>query len=626
MVEDILGHAKHHESNADVSTSNKEEKHGNGKQRLGQTGTTTKPDNERIHKDYAEAKANFKKYMLGNFRRVGLKCRIVHDVYERPHDGLGERFRKYFIQALRNVVPSNSRSSGKIIGGGLGGRGRGLLFITEHQDHIHIIHDCTYSGGSCRCRFMRYFKEYTTREKESDIQETQWEAIERNLDIEIEDEHEKLSYGLGEASQGSLASSGDIGQRIGRRSTVEEDATGESGIRCIRRYARRSSPTAMFTADHWVNITEYCFKTPRQPYYIEVAGRAWFESNKIRCIQLLGLLEKAKDRVVEDSQLEKHIFGLFGKLACTETGGCASEGSIQAGKDGEKSTGRDKTCRLEKWLEGYIITPPQNIFYTGHWCSGPYKYWSKNHDLIKNSFHNMRQKICDLSIKSLFLRTRNIPLERLIYVGPWNNLRSYYYGIADSVKVLEKLLAHQYPDKHYRNIFMQNLYFICNKTLPKKNCMFVLGEPNSGKNYFFDCVCHAFINFGCMGNFNKYSNFPLQECVQRRIIQWNEPNFEPGSEETLKLLFGGDTCNVKVKYQGDACMLRTPIIVLSNNDCFPKGEAFRTRMFSEKWVKAPFLKHFQKKPHPLAIFYLFIKYKTFEMSTLEKWELEIINE
>jgi len=35
--------------------------------------------------------------------------------------------------------------------------------------------------------------------------------------------------------------------------------------------------------------------------------------------------------------------------------------------------------------------------------------------------------------------------------------------------------------------------------------------------------------------------------------------------------------NVRIKYEGDDIVSRTPIIVLSNNDCFPVKLAFRTR-------------------------------------------------
>ena len=63
--------------------------------------------------------------------------------------------------------------------------------------------------------------------------------------------------------------------------------------------------------------------------------------------------------------------------------------------------------------------------------------------------------------------------------------------------------------------------------------MFIEGTPNSGKNYFFDCIIHYFLNFGQLGNFNKFCNCPFQECVNKRIILWNEPQMEASASETL---------------------------------------------------------------------------------------------
>lgn len=28
---------------------------------------------------------------------------------------------------------------------------RSMLFIASHDTHLHVIHDCSYAGGSCRC-------------------------------------------------------------------------------------------------------------------------------------------------------------------------------------------------------------------------------------------------------------------------------------------------------------------------------------------------------------------------------------------------------------------------------------------------------------------------------------------
>ncbi|KAF5280809.1 hypothetical protein FQA39_LY17956 [Lamprigera yunnana] len=76
------------------------------------------------------------------------------------------------------------------------------------------------------------------------------------------------------------------------------------------------------------------------------------------------------------------------------------------------------------------------------------------------------------------------------------------------------------------------------------------------------------------------TSFPLMECVDRIILMWNDPSCEPASFETLKMLFGGDSCNVKLKYESDTIIPRTPIIILSNP--FPRNAAFRSRMIYYK--------------------------------------------
>ena len=83
---------------------------------------------------------------------------------------------------------------------------------------------------------------------------------------------------------------------------------------------------------------------------------------------------------------------------------------------------------------------------------------------------------------------------------------------------------------------------------------------------------------------------------------WNEPNCERFAFDTLKMLFGGDTLPVKVKFQQDAIVTRTPIIILSNKEVFPNDKAFNTRMFKYYWRSCPFLIRCEKKIMPLAIY------------------------
>lgn len=158
----------------------------------------------------------------------------------------------------------------------------------------------------------------------------------------------------------------------------------------------------------------------------------------------------------------------------------------------------------------------------------------KNKQILTTCFHNIQQKIVDMTYRELFLKTRVISMNKLIYVSPWNCVSEYYYDIHDSISVLEELLNHQFSnEKDSIYNFLKNLYYLVNRKVPKKKCICVIGPSCSGKNFFFDCLIHSCINFGQIGNFNKYDRFPLQNALHRRILLWNEPNFEPDSEEIL---------------------------------------------------------------------------------------------
>lgn len=51
------------------------------------------------------------------------------------------------------------------------------------------------------------------------------------------------------------------------------------------------------------------------------------------------------------------------------------------------------------------------------------------------------------------------------------------------------------------------------------------------------------------------------------------------------MLFGGDSLNVKVKYQGDAVVSLTPCIILSNKFASPNDDALKCRMISYKFLQ-----------------------------------------
>lgn len=217
-------------------------------------------------------------------------------------------------------------------------------------------------------------------------------------------------------------------------------------------------------------------------------------------------------------------------------------------------------------------------------------------------------------MRDLYIRYSRLDPTHLLFAAPLGNISETYYNVDESVTILQALLRYQFDnDEEIIQAFLEDVYDIIDKRRPKKNTLFVLAPANSGKNFFFDCVVHFFLNFGLIGNFTKHCAFPLQNAVAKRILMWNEPQIEPGSFETIKPLLGGDQMLVRVKFQSDQTVGRTPIIVLANNDVFPKDLSYRTRMIRYEWRTYPKLVEYKKKPFPISIYHLFILYNILEV-------------
>lgn len=157
--------------------------------------------------------------------------------------------------------------------------------------------------------------------------------------------------------------------------------------------------------------------------------------------------------------------------------------------------------------------------------------------------------------------------------------------------------------------FVTTLYNVLERKVPKLNCMVIYSPPSAGKNFFFDAVKDYYINCGHLCNANKFNNFPFQDAEGRRIVLWNEPNYSHEFLEPIKEILGGDSTSVNVKYQHDTPVYRTPVIVLTNNKVsFMNHAAFRDRIKVFTWMAAPFLAKYDKKPNPLAVYHFFKKY------------------
>jgi hypothetical protein len=55
----------------------------------------------------------------------------------------------------------------------------------------------------------------------------------------------------------------------------------------------------------------------------------------------------------------------------------------------------------------------------------------------------------------------------------------------------------------------------------------------------------------------KNNQFPLDNCFNKVVLYFNEPNFENSFRETLLMLFAGDPISEKAKYRSVFQIVRT---------------------------------------------------------------------
>lgn len=190
-------------------------------------------------------------------------------------------------------------------------------------------------------------------------------------------------------------------------------------------------------------------------------------------------------------------------------------------------------------------------------------------------------------------------------------IKSMEYGtLEDSTNWINDLLEFQFDEEEELiTQFLVSLVDVLDRRIPKCNGLSVIAPPSSGKNFFFDMIFALCLNYGQLGQANKHNVFAFQEAPNKRVLVWNEPNYESSLTDTIKMMMGGDPYTVRVKHNMDTHVARTPVIILSNVAVgFHNDLAFKDRIVKFKWKAAPFLKNIDLKPYPMCFFNILNKY------------------
>lgn len=372
----------------------------------------------------------------------------------------------------------------------------------------------------------------------------------------------------------------------------------------LRRLLRRPRAVETFNRTDWENIATYFLTQGRRTTFFKIDGHIQeflTEATSIPDARVSGedgigsypSVEDCNDPIDSDVRRKRrHI-----PEATSPVGQRKRRGVGRTGGDG--GIGGVPGVILDI-IQRYAVCPLSEIVYTREYLQHQIAVKRLDDKDVKNAID------CHASVINTWNRADYVNFyEHPDTVKIWS-ARSpdlfdlYYMSDEESKDVINKLL--DYQCKEYKTQFVVDLINVIDMNVPKCNCFTIISPPSAGKNFLCDAVKDYFLNTGQMQNPNKYNTFAYQDCHNRRLLIWNEPNYEPRETENLKMLFGGDNLSANVKCKPQANVKRTPVICLSNiTPRFINDEAFADRVVAYFWQSAPFLKDYNKKPRPDSV-------------------------
>lgn len=432
------------------------------------------------------------------------------------------------------------------------GKNSWFKFLIKHGDHFHVIHDCLFSNGQCRCFGVILERRTTSKTSINELSEGDWRNI---FDYHLASGR-YLHYGkIGEAYQWNVP----LGYEIIR---PQEDSS----------------------------------------------GTYWDKGNVEICRNEHQILWQPGDGL-RDIQLESDVGESSSEVYRT------AEQSQTKGRGRKRQFANQEAEEIQQKLEEICASPITDGDRSKYWIFSDFKYLTDYRLAVKLAKNVLKVKISNFCLKDfeLFYINKN-PIWSSYSLESFSD---YYFDLDTSIYKAVQLLIYQFCPQYLNEEFeimdtdlykpficnyLRNLFSLIDKKSGKVNSHYYISPPCSGKTFFFDAFRDYFLNTGNMSNFNRNSQFPLQMCVDVRIIFWNEPNAEPAAMEDLKKILGGEFYSANRKNRDHCEIKRTPVIITANNRILPDNDAFRSRVIYYEWKTAPFLKdNKNKRLHPFTV-------------------------
>lgn len=132
---------------------------------------------------------------------------------------------------------------------------------------------------------------------------------------------------------------------------------------------------------------------------------------------------------------------------------------------------------------------------------------------------------------------------------------------ADSAHVILTL----FNLNHFPRSKLEKLFKICRKQIPKVNCIWFNGPPNSGKSVVGLSLASSFRFYSTCNKFDQSSDFGFSQMYNQCCLLIDECSVNTHNFEVLKMIAGGQEVSVNVKNKDHTVIGHTPVILCTNH-------------------------------------------------------------
>jgi hypothetical protein len=200
----------------------------------------------------------------------------------------------------------------------------------------------------------------------------------------------------------------------------------------------------------------------------------------------------------------------------------------------------------------------------------------------------------------------------------YNLMKEGYYGnIKDGVRWLRRIV--EYNGLEFTT-FVDSVFTVMNKEVPKKNTIFFYGPSNAGKSRVADSITGG---FPLLGEVTRSETFLFMNCVRSQCIRQEEVKIVQETVDDFKRLYEGSNMMVDVKNKPAQRLARTPVIATSNAHpskwVESERDAIINRMYLYQFQTMPLLIDLDKNLNPLLWLYLALKIELTEIDIVADW-------